>query len=202
MDYFQKYLKYKAKYLEIKNQEGGLGGRVYAYFLTENDLKNFADAHTFAVIGSKIKTSLLKSYPYIERKDDTLYKGKDKYKLVEAEVKQKNTGLDEKRKSTLQKIGENLAKSNKFSFEYANIDKVKKVLNHTSMNNSYKYLVIVRHYTVLKDVYCGTFKINNDSIEIIQIKYTRENGITKPTYPNAPFLNTDKDAESQEAASA
>ena len=202
MAYLEKYLKYKAKYLELQNQEGGLGGRVYAYFLTESELKNFADNHTFAVIGSQVKGALLKSYPYIERKDDTLYKGKDKYKLVEEESKQKSTGLDTQRKSVVQKIGEKMAKSNKFSFEYANLDKVKKVLSHQSMQDKkYKYIVIVRHYTVLKDAYCGTLIINDDSIEFVQIKYYRKNGETKVSYPNATFLNDDKNAEKQEDAS-
>jgi hypothetical protein len=206
MSYLEKYLKYKSKYLELRNresQEGGLGGRVYAYFLTEDDLKKFAQNHTFAVIGSQVKGSLLKSYPYIERKDDILYNNQVKNKIVLEEPKKNTTGLDVERKSLLQKVGDKLSKSNKFYFEYANLDKVKKVLSHQSMKGkTYKYIVIVRHYTVLKDAYCGTLIINDDSIDFVQIKYTRKDNETMVSYPNLPFNITTTSAEKQEDASA
>jgi hypothetical protein len=71
--YKEKYLKYKKKYLEIKNQLGGRLGELFDYssdekikqiFITNNDNR----LHIYWTLENKIITSRIKTYTEINNK--------------------------------------------------------------------------------------------------------------------------------------
>jgi hypothetical protein len=163
-------------------------------------------------IGGRLKlraSSQLKSaklnYPYVHRgHSDIFYVDGTKEKIkIEQQSTKITTGFlsDVKDKKRLL----NVKGEPKIDFQL-NCDKVNVVLKQLNNKNikNIEYIVIVRHYTVLKDVYCGAYKINkvNEQVNNIQsvvltLKMEGQNAVvvsdlgTAPTQPAPAPLDND-----------
>lgn len=148
MDYQQKYLKYKAKYLALR-QSGGLGGHLQVYFLTEEQQKaitssdEYNHTHPGLKFNKKTKNSgISEKYSHVTQHHNYLYK------IVDG----KKEKID-------------LGKGLKFNYKNpTDVESVKKKLTNA------KYILLIRDYSALDDVYAGMFKITeNNTIECMNL---------------------------------
>lgn len=152
MEFQQKYLKYKSKYLQL-SQNGGMGGHLQIYFLTEADYKTLIDdtTHNFKIPGTKVAlekrkkdSGLSNKYPHIVQHNTQLY--------------DISNDTDKKGKKNL-KIKYDLGKDKKFN--YTNPEHIKLVKDR--LNKDFKYIMLIIDYSLQHDVFVGTFKINSDN---------------------------------------
>ena len=140
MDYQQKYLKYKAKYIELK-QYGGLGGHLRVYFLTleqYNELMSKKE-YNFIELGVKINDKGFSSkYTNINQHHHSLYTPTTKKQVKLTDI---NTSQD-------------------LRFDYNNPSHINKINDL----KTFAYILLVRNYTVLHDVYVGRYKILDDGV--------------------------------------
>jgi len=159
MDYREKYFKYKSKYLSAK-QVGGLGGHLQVYFLTQSDydtLKN-DPKHNFKIPGTKVAltgkndSGLSNKYPHILEHHIHVYDINNNKK---------------DKKGNPEKIQRNLGKDMKF--DYTNPEHILILKNNLFLynkNKDVKYIMLIRDYSVLHDVFVGTFEIkDNNTLE-------------------------------------
>lgn len=161
MDYQEKYFKYKVKYLNEK-QNGGMGGHLQIYFLTQADYDTLkADTtHNFKIPGTKVAlekrkndSGLSNKYPHIVEHHSHLYD------IINE--------IDKKGKSKTSKAKRDLGKDNKFN--YTNPEHIK-LAKSLLKNKDVKYIMLIRDYSMQHDVFIGTFEIDDDN----KLKFIKE----------------------------
>ena len=145
LNFEQKYLKYKSKYLQTK-QFGGLGGHLQVYFLTNeqyDELKK-KDTHNFKKPGLKIS----------EKNDSGL---KEKYIHAIQHDPMLNIPAADGKKVNKVAIGTDV------KFDYTNPDHISKVISKITTGNPPNKIMLIRDYSLLHDVFVGAFNIGADN---------------------------------------
>ncbi len=173
MNYEQKYLKYKAKYIQSKQEGSGLGGSLHIYFISDNDyttLKGENDTNVvYPGVDMHVKkrdSGLKKRFPHIVQDKTVLYVPKT---VTKTKFKLRGKG-DTYEDVTIQKTNI-LGLSGDSNFDYYEKDDVTKVLNTVKgIKKDVTKLLLVRDYGVLHDVFIGVLTIVKDGENVTGLK--------------------------------
>ncbi len=163
MNYEQKYLKYKAKYIQAK-QEGGLGGHLNIYFMTDDEFR-----------GIETNRQLNVKYPGTRIN----YKQKDSgfndkfHHIVEHGHHLTIMTLNDKNRPVPKKVDLKLGSDGKtvvdktFKFDYFEKKDLKKVLEEIKkVEPNISKMVLVRDYSALHDVFVAALTIDTSSDDV------------------------------------
>ena len=163
MNYEQKYLKYKAKYVKAK-QEGGLGGHLQVFFLTENQFTTIKNQN--ANIGEKLKNkkTLVKnkkddytniSYPGLGIHHHTNESGfKELFPYINEHEQKLHYKQDKK------KYDVPLGKTKFDYYDKEDLQQVLDLIKGSARITDITKMILVRDYSLLHDVFVVSFTIN------------------------------------------
>lgn len=176
MDYEQKYLKYKAKYLQAKQEGGAPGGHLQVFFLTDEEFTKIQSGSNTAInVGKKLKdkNNLVKTktddytniyFPGLGIHHHTHDSGfKNFYPYINEH--EQNLHYVKNNKNFKVPLGGN-------KFDYYNLATLSQVIGliKTSAGKSgITKMILVRDYTLLHDVFVCSFTLNMDGEKVTGI---------------------------------
>jgi hypothetical protein len=168
MNYEQKYLKYKAKYVQAK-QEGGLGGHLRVFFLTDEEF--FAIHSANQNIGNKLQNKkAIKSVK--EDYTNIAYPG------LAIHSKTNNSGFEKKfpfineHEQKVHYNGMKIPFANKAKFDYydmKDLNQAVQLISISAQKSDLSKIILVRDYTALHDVFVASFTLVKEGEKVTGI---------------------------------
>ena len=164
MNYEQKYLKYKAKYIQAK-QEGG-GGNLRVFFLTQGEFDTIKKQNTNIAAQLEKKKGLAVDYTNIS------------YPGLAIHNKTKSSGFEKKfpyineHEKQAHYNGKKILFTDGTKFDYyvmKDLDRVVKLISASSGKENLNKMILVRDYLALHDVFVASFTIVREGDTVTSI---------------------------------